>query len=69
MDLWQPVGVPLREKVDDEPPSPLHGIARAIHLARMADDVRACQKAKLSLIVFLQALMAGPNTRNANLIH
>jgi len=33
------------------------------------DTIRACQKTKLSLFVFLQALMAGPNTCDVNVIH
>jgi len=31
--------------------------------------IRACQKTKMSRFVFLQALMAGPNTCDANAIH
>jgi len=44
------------------------GASGARLLEPFTDDrqVRACQKTTLLLIVFLQALMAVPNTRNEN---
>jgi len=38
-------------------------------VAMTAVMIRACQKTTLSPFVFLQALMAGPNTCDVNVIH